>query len=226
MAKATTCTTEADLARFRAAEGKLWTRCAKRETGCWEWQGPLVQGYGWLSVPGGPTVRAHRVSLMLKLGRPLKPDEFACHACDNRACVNPDHLFAGTAKDNVLDSIRKGRHTKGSRHGQAKLTEEDAANILASTLSEATLAARYGVDPATIHAVKSGYSWAHLPRPPDTLSCERCGRTFKNRMGLALHRSAFRRLLETRGLESSKCSPNPKPNPRRGPRKKKPKAAP
>lgn len=58
-------------------------------------------------------IKAHRAVLAFKLGRPLSTDECALHTCDNPPCVNPDHLFVGTNKDNVADSVSKGR-----RHGR------------------------------------------------------------------------------------------------------------
>lgn len=80
-------------------------------SGCWLWTGALSgNGYGRLSFELHP-VHAHRISWMLKHGvmPPLGID--VCHKCDVRMCVNPDHLFLGTRKDNVMDCINKGRRT-------------------------------------------------------------------------------------------------------------------
>lgn len=54
-------------------------------------------------------VGKHRVVLEKKLGRPIKPGYFACHKCDNKNCIEPEHLFEGTHRDNTNDAIRKGR---------------------------------------------------------------------------------------------------------------------
>lgn len=78
------------------------------ETGCWIWIGPCFnEGYGWFFVNGKP-IGAHRVSWELHNG-PIPDGMYVLHTCDVRPCVNPDHLFIGTQKDNIHDAIKKGR---------------------------------------------------------------------------------------------------------------------
>jgi len=78
-------------------------RVAKTET-CWYWTGHLnSKGYGIFKKK-----LAHRASYKLFVG-PIPPDMLVCHTCDTPDCVNPEHLFLGTFKDNTRDMINKGR---------------------------------------------------------------------------------------------------------------------
>lgn len=90
-------------------EERFWKYVDKNgPNGCWVWKGTRKgNGYGgfWLR---GKTVFAHRYAYILTRGE-IPSGLFACHHCDNRMCVNPDHIFIGTAKDNSQDCVNKGR---------------------------------------------------------------------------------------------------------------------
>jgi hypothetical protein len=129
-------------------------------SGCWVWTAnALPSGYGLIRVSREDGIRvAHRVSWLLHRG-PIPPGMRVCHRCDNPPCVNPDHLFLGTPKDNTRDMLMKGRHAYGRRLPQSKLTPEAVAEIRASPESSSSICRRYGVTDSTIRYVRRGDTW-------------------------------------------------------------------
>jgi hypothetical protein len=98
-AHSTSCTPEL---RFRRS-------IAKRESGCWEWTGLLnSMGYAVIGLDHGKRMYAHRFSYMQTFGE-IPAGYVVMHTCDNPRCVNPEHLRAGTQKENVHDMVAKGR---------------------------------------------------------------------------------------------------------------------
>jgi hypothetical protein len=82
----------------------------KSDSGCWEWVAALRNGYGAFKY-NGKLRGAHRVSFELYKG-PIPLNLNVCHTCDNRKCVNPNHLFLGSYLDNYNDAVLKGRINK------------------------------------------------------------------------------------------------------------------
>ncbi len=95
---------------------------------CWFWQGSVYStGYGVLKHHG-KRFGAHRLAYQIAFGE-IPDGLLVCHHCDNPPCVNPKHLFLGTARDNAHDALSKGRYCNGERIVQSKLKTEDVLAI-------------------------------------------------------------------------------------------------
>ncbi|TAJ96990.1 MAG: HNH endonuclease [Reyranella sp.] len=137
-------------------------------SGCLLWTlSYYSSGYGQAKWNGQGNV-AHRISWELNRG-PIPVGLCVCHRCDNRACVNPDHLFLGTHQDNMADRDAKGRQhrPKGELQGGHKITAAGVLEILAEpapvTLDRAAeLAARHGIGQSHVYRIRRGDRWAHL----------------------------------------------------------------
>lgn len=114
-------------------------------------------GYGQAYI-NGKMMRAHRVVM----GNPQ--GEVVMHLCDNRACVNPDHLQIGTTADNVQDMVNKGRQSKGSGRPAAKLTEADIPIIRAyqGQLSSRKVASYFGISQSLVSLIWTKKAWRHV----------------------------------------------------------------
>ena len=144
-------------------------------TPCRLWQGSVDPfGYGRMKRKDDKgrwqTVAVYRWVMEQVLGRKLAKHEFILHACDNPPCYRLDHLSVGSARDNNLDMMLKGRFvpppvTKliGAEHPQAKFTNAQANKIrrdFRTGVRAETLAAEYGVSVKTIRRLLKGVSYA------------------------------------------------------------------
>lgn len=144
----------------RNTEADFWNSVdIKGENECWLWKKSLaIRGgygqYGWK----GKIVKSHRLAWELTYDV-VPADLYVCHSCDTPACVNPNHLFLGTAKDNNLDCVLKGRQRR------LKLTRSDVIDVRRlyfDGIGSTELGKRYGVIRHTIVAVALKRSYRHI----------------------------------------------------------------
>lgn len=149
-------------------EEKFWKKVKRQNADdCWEWQSALDKdGYGNFFFRK-QKVRAHRYSYALH-HHAIVAKQYVLHKCDNRKCVNPNHLFLGNAKSNYDDAKEKARNTRGSLSGLAKLDEDKVAYVLTSHSqhfkSQQQLADELGVTRQAIGYILRGATWKHVSR--------------------------------------------------------------
>lgn len=137
-------------------------------SGCWLWAGRVSTDgeYGYFSISASERVRVHRFSYTLHRGD-IAPGLMVCHRCDNRGCVNPDHLFLGTQLDNMGDCARKGRTAIGVRNGQARLdpvSVEVLRIVYANTsFTQRELARWWGISQGHVSELIRGLRWSSIP---------------------------------------------------------------
>ena len=146
----------------RALLERLLTKSIISPSGCREWTGAIDDdGYGRINFEG-KNRSAHILMWTVNNGLPGKL--CVLHRCDNRRCINLDHLFLGTQVDNIKDMILKGRnkHPRGEDSGRAKLSEMQVRLIRGSGEKNTVLAKRYDVSPPLISYIKKRKIWGHL----------------------------------------------------------------
>ena len=132
------------------------------QTDCWEWTGSNnAKGYGQLRI-NWKLRYAHRVSYELYRGK-IPEGMYVCHRCDNRKCVNPDHLWLGTQKDNLQDMMLKGRRVYLSENSPtAKLSIEQVRKIkmlLVDGLKCSVISRMMKVSRYSVNDIKLGKTW-------------------------------------------------------------------
>lgn len=136
-------------------------------TGCWLWLGGSSStGYGNFHINGKQT-RAHKA--YYEHFKDAVPEGLCVlHKCDTPSCVNPEHLFIGTNRDNILDMIKKNRHKRktgsgpGEKAANHRLTNEQVLAIRKDPRSLSIVGKEYGMDPSTIGKIKNRKLWKHL----------------------------------------------------------------
>jgi hypothetical protein len=152
-------------------ETRFWKNVKKgHQDECWEWKGPKnLDGYGDILIER-KHIGAHRVSYEIHCG-PIPNGLWVLHKCDNPPCCNPNHLFLGTARDNIHDMMSKGRSSNknkalGSQNGKSKLAESDITDIR-QQFSNGTpyrhIAKSYNVSVSCICDIIYRKTWKHVP---------------------------------------------------------------
>lgn len=173
---------------------RFWSK-VNRTDSCWLWTaGTMNSGYGQFSIRNQRGILTHRVSYELAYGS-IPDGLMVCHTCDVRTCVNPAHLFLGTAADNQRDMANKGRAASGDRHwthtdpskrafgdrngariyrermprgeqnNLAVLTADQVRDIRSRAAAgdlQREIAARYGINRATISYIVARKTWKHI----------------------------------------------------------------
>lgn len=152
---------------------RFWRYVEPQEYGCWLWKGAVNDyGYGVIGRGGrgSGNIKAHRLSYELATGIRLRRDQLVCHRCDTPRCVNPDHLFVGTYRDNSHDCWRKGRASPpprliGSKNFSAKLNEAMIPEVFllhSLGLNTYQLADVFGISRSAVSAVLKRKTWRHV----------------------------------------------------------------
>lgn len=128
---------------------------------CWCWKTT------WEDQPYGAFrgTYAHRWSYEHFKGE-IPEGMYVCHTCDNPGCVNPEHLWCGTAADNVADMDAKGRRkvsgVRGTDRPQTHLSEHDVLAIRSSPETAKVLGGRFGISQSAIYKIKKRETWSHV----------------------------------------------------------------
>lgn len=148
---------------------EFWSNVDKTAgaSGCWPWR-TSGTSYGQF-VYAGRITRTHRLSWMFAHGD-IPSGTCVCHRCDNRACVNPAHLFLGSIADNNADKTAKGRNpgnskTHGTAHRLAKLNDDSVRRmrqLFAGGITTYRLAEMFGVTPNAAWMAVTRKTWKHV----------------------------------------------------------------
>jgi len=142
------------------------------KTGCWNWTGSKDKdGYPTIQMPNPNRGKFRATRIAYEIYKGIKPGKLlVCHHCDNPPCINPDHLFLGTAKDNAQDCKNKGRHNpvRGEDRPQSKLTEKQVLEIRNITskfpkpMTDEEIGEKYNIHPGYVSLINTRKRWKHI----------------------------------------------------------------
>ena len=145
---------------------KILSKTVPHLSGCWFYDGcPEDQGY-YRIIYKHNRWYLHRLIFKLYFPDKWKSELFICHRCDNNLCINPEHLFIGTAFDNTQDCINKGRFSQnGSTNADAVFSKEEVLeikNLCKQGVKQKEVAKKFNVVPATISRIITGISYKDI----------------------------------------------------------------
>ncbi len=144
---------------------RFWEKVdVKSDSECWNWNAGVVSsGYGVICIKY-LNYCAHRISYYIHYKK--DPGELlVCHECNNKLCVNPQHLFLGTQQDNVQHAFDTGIVIhKGNLHPNARFRDSHSHEIrkLADTMSQGKIAKLFNVSPSAIWQILTRKTWSHV----------------------------------------------------------------
>lgn|GEM_PF-1590971 len=161
---------------------KKGLRLGRAANDCWEWMGPVSKVGRPKVLYRGRHISAARASYIAFNGD-ISQGLFVCHSCDNPKCLNPRHLWLGTAADNSADMVKKGRQARGERNGakihpdrlkrgslnpQSKINESNVKDIInlytIDKLSSTIIAKRFKISSSTVLSVVNKKTWRHVKK--------------------------------------------------------------
>ena len=135
------------------------------ENGCWECTSHCTNDVGYVKVHNkGKQESGHRYMYRKYYGD-IPQGKVVRHKCDNRWCVNPNHLSIGTHADNVKDRVKRNRSAIGVNNGRSKLKELEVLEIFKdNTTPKMQLARKFNIDPKVVRDIKQRKTWKHITK--------------------------------------------------------------